>query len=417
MNMMTSASLLAERATERASSSLIGALDAPASFKAACLAALNLTHGQLVMRLPDGRRLSFGDAAAVETILEVKSYAFANKVLRGGDIGLAESFIDGDWDTPHLTSVLTLFSANADRIMGVFRGNPLVRVMNMLGALGRENTRRGSKKNILAHYDLGNAFYETWLDETMTYSSARFDLAPHASLADAQRAKYRALATAMNLKPGETVLEIGCGWGGFAEVAARDFGAHVTGLTISDEQFDYATERMRRSGLAERVDIVKMDYRDVTGPFDKVASIEMFEAVGEKYWPAYFSKIHEVLKPGGTAALQVITIRDALFDSYRSRIDFIQKYVFPGGMLPSLPRLEQETRRAGLAMSDVQPFGESYADTLAEWNRRFLGAWETVKPLGFDDRFKRLWRFYLSYCEAGFRTKRTDVIQFALTKA
>jgi cyclopropane-fatty-acyl-phospholipid synthase len=416
MNMLSPATLLAERATERASSLLIGALDAPASFKAAAFAALNITQGHLVMVTPDGRRLSFGDASAPETVLEIKSFRFARRLLSGGDIGLAESFMLGEWDTPHLSEVLTLLSANADRIMRVFRGNPLTRLLNLVSSLSRENTRRGSRKNILAHYDLGNAFYESWLDDSMTYSSARFDLAPGASLAEAQRAKYRALAKTMHLRPGETVLEIGCGWGGFAEVAATEFGAIVTGLTISDEQFAFASERLRRAGLQDRVSILKTDYRDIEGAFDKVASIEMFEAVGEKYWPGYFAKVHDVLKPDGRAGLQVITIRDELFESYRSRVDFIQKYVFPGGMLPSIERLEAETARAGLHMEDAQAFGQSYAETLAAWNKRFIGAWDRIRPLGFDEQFKRLWRFYLSYCEAGFRTKRTDVVQFALKR-
>lgn len=410
------ATLLPERANERASSLLIASLDAPASFKAVCFAALNLTEGQLVMALPGGRRLSFGDATAPETLLEVKSYAFAKRVISGGDIGLGESFMLGEWDTPHLSAVLTLLSANADRIMKVFRGNPLTRLMNVFGSLSRENTRAGSRRNILAHYDLGNSFYESWLDETMTYSSARFDRAPCASLADGQRAKYRALAETMQLRPGDHVLEIGCGWGGFAEFAATAFGARVTGLTISDEQFAFATARMQRAGLSERVSILKTDYRDIVGQFDRIASIEMFEAVGEKYWPTYFSRIHDLMKPDGRAGLQIITIRDELFEGYRSRVDFIQKYVFPGGMLPSMERLEVVTKAAGLRIDDLQSFGESYADTLAAWNKRFIGAWDRVRPLGFDERFKRLWRFYLSYCEAGFRTRRTDVVQFALSR-
>jgi len=417
MSIMTVESVSAARASERATAASIASLKAPASFKAACVAALNLREGRLIIVLPDGRRLSFGDSDVPEVVLQVKSYAFAARIVRNGDIGLAEGYMAGEWDTPDLSALLTFLSGNADRIIKIFRGNPIVRAMNLVSHLGRENTRSGSKKNILAHYDLGNRFYETWLDRTMTYSSARFDETPGADLADAQLAKYRSLARSMRLQPGEHVLEIGCGWGGFAEVAAKEFGARVTGLTISDEQFAFAGARMQREGLADKVDIRMLDYRDVEGQFDKVASIEMFEAVGEKYWPAYFAKISEVLKPGGSAGLQIITIRDDLFDSYRSRVDFIQQYVFPGGMLPSLARLEQETSRAGLTQGPVEAFGESYADTLAEWGRRFRHAWGDINQLGFDERFKRLWQFYLSYCEAGFRTKRTDVVQLALTKA
>ncbi|MBL8557557.1 MAG: class I SAM-dependent methyltransferase [Hyphomonadaceae bacterium] len=407
---------MAPAIAERASPALIASLKAPAAFKAAAMAALNLREGRLVMVLPDGRRISFGDRDEPEVLLRIINYAFAQRIVRNGDIGLAEGYMAGEWDTPDLSALLTFLSGNADRIIRVFRGNPLVQAMNLIGNIGRENTRSGSKKNIHAHYDLGNRFYEAWLDGTMTYSAARFDRSPGADLERAQLEKYRALAASMNLKPGEHVLEIGCGWGGFADVAAREYGATVTGLTISQEQFDFASARMQREGLNDKVDIRMLDYRDVEGRFDKVASIEMFEAVGEKYWPQYFSKVSDVLKPGGAAGLQIITIRDDLFDSYRSRVDFIQQYVFPGGMLPSLARLEEETSRAGLRQQGVQAFGESYADTLAAWGDRFLSAWSEISRLGFDERFKRLWQFYLSYCEAGFRSGRTDVVQLALQK-
>ncbi|HVY02949.1 MAG TPA: cyclopropane-fatty-acyl-phospholipid synthase family protein, partial [Caulobacterales bacterium] len=255
-----------------------------------------------------------------------------------------------------------------------------------------------------------------WLDPTMTYSSAKFD-SPGQDLTSAQLNKYRALAERLDLQPGDRVLEIGCGWGGFAEVAARDYGARVTGVTISNAQRDFAVQRMARLGLSDRVDIQLRDYRDVEGRFDKVASIEMFEAVGESYWPAYFRKVAEALKSGGRAALQIITIDEALFAAYRRRADFIQRYIFPGGMLPTVARLRQEAERAGLAWDAMQNFGASYADTLAHWGRRFAAKWDEIRTLGFDERFKRLWAFYLSYCEAGFRTRRTDVVQVGLAKA
>jgi len=417
MNMMTTASSISPVAAERATPALIASLKAPAAFKAAGMAALNLREGRLRMILPDERQLAFGDSDQPEAILRIRDFAFASRIVRNGDIGLAEGYIAGEWDTPDLSALLTFLSGNADRIIAIFRGNPLVQAMNLISNLGRENTRSGSKKNILAHYDLGNRFYEAWLDKTMTYSAARFDKLPGADLERAQLEKYRALARSMNLQADDHVLEIGCGWGGFADVAAREFGARVTGLTISDEQFAFAAARMQREGLNDKVDIRMLDYRDVKGQFDKVASIEMFEAVGEKYWPQYFSTVSGVLKPGGAAGLQIITIRDDLFERYRSRVDFIQQYVFPGGMLPSLTRLEQETARAGLQQDGVQAFGVSYADTLAEWGRRFRSAWGEISELGFDERFRRLWQFYLSYCEAGFRTGRTDVVQLALRKA
>lgn len=402
---------------ERATSSLIAALKAPATFKACAMAALNVRDGRLVMQLPDGRRLEFGDLPEPVHEMHVKDYRFARRILGNGDIGLAEGYMAGEWDTPDLSGVLTFLNANVDRILAVFRGkNPLMRAMHALTHLSRENTRTGSRKNILAHYDLGNRFYEKWLDRTMTYSAARFDRTACGDLTNAQLEKYRALARHIDLKEGEHVLEIGCGWGGFAEVAAKEFGARVTGLTISDEQLAFAAARMQREGISDHVDIRLQDYRDVRGPFDKVASIEMFEAVGEKYWPAYFGKVAEVLKPGGRAGLQIITIRDDLFDRYRSRVDFIQRYVFPGGMLPSLARLDEETARAGLRRDAVDAFGVSYAETLAEWGRRFRAAWQDIRVLGFDERFRRLWQFYLSYCEAGFRTGNTDVVQIALAK-
>ena len=277
------------------------------------------------------------------------------------------------------------------------------------------NTKSGSKRNIMAHYDLGNSFYEKWLDRTMTYSSARFD--DHdTDLASAQKHKYCTLAETMSLKPDETVLEIGSGWGGFAEYAAKDIGAYVTGVTISKAQLDFAQERIFREGLAEKVNFRLQDYRDLSGQYDKIASIEMFEAVGQEYWPAYFDKLRECLKPGGVAGLQIITIDDRYFDHYQARPDFIQRYVFPGGMLPSIPQLRKQIENAGLIWQDAFAFGQDYAKTLNVWTERFLDAWEAIAPLGFDEQFKKLWRFYLAYCEAGFRAKSTDVIQAAVMR-
>ncbi|HUO11635.1 MAG TPA: cyclopropane-fatty-acyl-phospholipid synthase family protein, partial [Caulobacteraceae bacterium] len=245
--------------------------------------------------------------------------------------------------------------------------------------------------------------------------AARYER-PGESLNEAQHNKYASLARRLELGPDHHVLEIGCGWGGFAEFAAREVGARVTGITISPAQYEFAKKRLYDLGLAERADIRLIDYRDVEGQFDRVASIEMFEAVGEAYWPTYFRKIRDVLSPGGRAGLQIITIRDELFAQYRRRADFIQKYVFPGGMLPSEKRLKEETARAGLEWRDVVRFGQNYADTLAEWRGRFEAAWDDIKGLGFDERFRRLWRFYLGYCEAGFRTERTNVVQLSLTR-
>lgn len=399
----------------RATSSLISALRAPASAKAVLFALLQIKGGATVVSLPNGKRLRFGDDGVAAVDFKIRDYRFARRVLLNGDIGFAEGLMAGEWETDDLSALLTLLADNVERFKRLLEGSPVGKAMNWLRHLSNANTKNGSRKNILAHYDLGNRFYEAWLDPSMTYSSARFDTKVR-DLEAAQHAKYRALAEHLDLKPTDHVLEIGCGWGGFAEFAAREYGARVTGITISDEQFAYATARMERAGLAHLVEIKRQDYRDVEGQFDKVASIEMFEAVGEQYWPTYFAKIADVLKPGGRAGLQIITIKDELFATYRKRADFIQRYVFPGGMLASVERLKEETAKAGLAWREIEAFGQSYAQTLAAWADRFKAKWSDIRALGFDERFKQLWLFYLSYCEAGFRTGRTNVVQLELAK-
>lgn len=402
-------------ATARATSGLIATLGAPASAKAVLLALLQLKGGSAVVTLPEGRQLAFGDGAGPSVDFQIRSYQFANRVLRSGDIGFAEGLMAGEWESNDLSALLTLLASNVERFTRLLEGGPIGKALHWMRHLSNANTKSGSRRNILAHYDLGNEFYSAWLDASMTYSSARFD-AQVRDLESGQRAKYEALAEHLELKPTDHVLEIGCGWGGFAEYAAREHGVRVTGITISDEQLAYARARMERAGLSDRVEIRRQDYRDVEGQFDKVASIEMFEAVGEKYWPAYFGKIAEVLKPGGKAGLQIITIDERLFEKYRRRADFIQRYVFPGGMLASVERLKEETSKVGLVWREVEAFGQSYAETLAEWARRFKAKWSDIRAMGFDERFKKLWLFYLSYCEAGFRTGRTNVVQLELAK-
>ncbi|WP_135210115.1 SAM-dependent methyltransferase [Vitreimonas flagellata] len=399
----------------RATAAAIHRLKAPARAKAVLLALLNIKGGAIDISTPTGETLRFGDDDRAPIALIVKDYRFANRVLKNGDIGFAESWMSHEWETSDLSALLTLLADNIERFKRVFEGSFFGKAMNWVRHLSRDNTREGSRRNIHEHYDLGNRFYEAWLDPSMTYSSARFD-ATVADLEAGQRAKYKALAEHLDLKPGDHVLEIGCGWGGFAEFAAREYGARVTGITISEEQLAYAKARIERAGLSDRVDIRIQDYRDVEGQFDKVASIEMFEAVGERHWSTYFGKIADVLKPGGRAALQIITIKHDLFEAYRTRADFIQRYVFPGGMLASVERLKEETAKAGLAWRKAEAFGQSYAVTLAEWSRRFQAKWNDIRAMGFDERFKQLWLFYLSYCEAGFRTGRTDVVQLQLAK-
>jgi len=388
---------------------------APGVFRTAVrICAENWWQGSLTWVLPGGEEIPCkGTQPGPEARLIVRDYRFIRRCLTGGVIGFAEGYMAGEWETPDLPALLTAFALNFDRLQALVAGNPVVRAINFLVHLMNRNDREGSRRNIHAHYDLGNAFYSRWLDASMTYSSAVYDH-PGEPLAEAQRNKYAALARAMDLRSGQSVLEIGCGWGGFAEFAAAEVGARVTGITISREQYDFARKRLFDQGLAEKADIQLIDYRDVEGRFDRVASIEMFEAVGEEYWPTYFDKIRQVLTPGGRAGLQIITIRDELFDVYRRRADFIQKYIFPGGMLPSEARLKRVTDAAGLGWQEVARYGQHYADTLSEWSHRFEAAWEDVRKLGFDERFRRMWSFYLGYCEAGFRTGRTDVIQLSL---
>ena len=381
------------------------------------LAARNWGYGAFEVTLPQGETIRIeGSQPGPTARLTVRDYRFVRRVMSAGAVGFGEGYMAGEWDTPDLSELLQVLSQNFERLQVLVEGRPLMRLINSLTHLGRRNTRAGARRNIHALYDLGEAFYGAWLDPSMTYSSAVFS-SPGASLQAAQEAKYAALARSIDIRPEHHVLEIGCGWGGFAEYAAGKLGARVTAVTISQAQYDYAKRRMFEQGLADRAEILLTDYRDVQGRFDRVASIEMFEAVGEAYWPAYFDKVSQVLAPDGRAGLQIITIKDELFSHYRRNTDFIQKYVFPGGMLPSESRLMQEIDRAGLTWQSAARYGQDYARTLAQWAARFQAAWRAITELGFDERFRRLWLFYLSYCEAGFRTGRTDVIQVSLAKA
>lgn len=378
---------------------------------------LRIQWGSLTVRLPNGPALRFeGRERGDHGELHVLDYRAVRKLLSSDGIGFAEAYIAGHVDSPDMARFLEVFARNRTMMAEALRGGRLGAWMHRLYHLLHANTKRGAQRNIHAHYDLGNAFYGAWLDRTMTYSSALFDTGAN-DLAAAQTRKYEALAEAMDLRPEHHVLEIGCGWGGFAEYAAGEIGCTVTGITISHEQLAFARERMARAGLADKVEIRFQDYRDVDDRFDRVASIEMFEAVGEAYWPAYFGKIRDVLRPGGRAALQIITIDDASFDEYRRSADFIQRYIFPGGMLPSPSVLRARIAEAGLSITGSREFGLDYAATLRAWQERFLDAWPKIEPLGFDEKFRRLWLYYLAYCEAGFRSANTDVTQIALARA
>ncbi len=384
----------------------------PRKARLALSALTRLPRGTLVVRTPEGLLLELGgNAPGPRAEVVLKNWNLPVRAFTAATIGVAESYMDGDWESPDVTSFLELFVVNEEAGEEVAGGsNWLITTFQRLRHWLNANTRSGSRRNIAAHYDLGNDFYRAWLDPSMTYSSALYAGGAN-DLESAQNAKYRALARDAGIGPGDHVLEIGCGWGGFAEFAAREIGCRVTGLTISREQHDFAAERIRKAGLAEKVDIRLQDYRDETGRYDRIASIEMFEAVGEKYWPVFFSKMKECLRAGGTAGLQIITIKDDAFDRYRVRPDFIQRYVFPGGMLPSPEKLRSLGDQFGLSYARERIFPQDYARTLADWRGRFWDSWDRIRPLGFDDRFKKLWEFYLHYCEAGFRAEYIDVRQ------
>lgn len=352
-----------------------------------------------------------GPAAA----MAIHDHAFAWRLLNGGDIGIAEAYLRREWDTPDLTQFLYIFCVNHDLIQAMLGNKPLMRFVQTMRHWFNRNTRTQSRRNIHAHYDIGNSFYSAWLDPSMTYSSALFEDGA-SDLTAAQHNKYRRLAEGIDLKPDQRVLEIGCGWGGFAEYAAKNFGARVVGLTISREQYDFASKRIQNAGLNERVEIRFQDYRDERSQYERIASIEMIEAVGEQFWPRYFSQLRDRLLPGGLAGIQAITIQDRFFETYRREVDFIQRYVFPGGMLPSPKVLTSLGERFGIPVIRERIFGEDYARTLATWRDNFRTAWPTLTPLGFDERFRRLWEYYLAYCEAGFLSGNIDVRQVIFAK-
>ena len=377
-----------------------------------------LEHGCLTLQFPDGQTASYGRAydGKQHVSLHLNDWQLLRAVLKSGDIGFAESYIAGHWTTSSLAGLIELISHNRQQletvIYGSWWGNLLYRLKHLLN----RNSRTGSKKNIHAHYDIGNQFYQLWLDPSMTYSSAIFSDEQSENLEAAQDNKYRRILQQLDLPAQAKVLEIGCGWGGFAEMAIRDASAHVTGLTLSTEQLQYAQQRLQQTGLLERSDLKILDYRDAEGEYDAIASIEMFEAVGEAYWPDYFACIKRNLKPGGQACVQSIVIADELFERYRKGTDFIQQYIFPGGMLPSVEKFHSMAKEYGLEVHDTYLFGLDYARTLQLWRHAFMDKLAQVKAQGFDDGFLRTWEFYLAYCEAGFRAGSINVAQFSLRK-
>tara|TARA_B100000405_G_scaffold138551_1_gene96986 strand:+ start:439 stop:1656 length:1218 start_codon:yes stop_codon:yes gene_type:complete len=375
-----------------------------------------LNSGRVDFILPDGRRFrAEGSKPGPVAEVTINNPDVFARLVREGDLGFCDAYLDGWWTTPDLQAFMDFIHADNDDMYDGFPGMALVRAWEKARFWFQSNTKRQALKNISYHYDLGNDFYSLWLDETMTYSSALFNTSQE-SLEKAQIAKYASMVDQMGVKPGDHVLEIGCGWGGFAEYAAKERGLKVTGLTISKEQLDYANKRIKSKGLSDKVNLKLQDYRDETGVYDGVASIEMFEAVGEKYWPVYFDKIKQCLKPGKQATLQIITIQDARWDVYRKSVDFIQKYIFPGGMLPSPSVLRQEIHRAGLSVQHSIEFGKSYSQTLRRWFEVFNNKWDNISAMGFDDRFRRMWNFYLTSCAATFESGNCDVTQITLQK-
>lgn len=376
----------------------------------------NADIGEIGLTFPNGAVYRHaGSQAGPDAAIKVHRLAAIRKTMLRGDIGLAEGYMDGDWSTPDLAALLDYGYRNEDALAGSMRASTVFASLLRLRHRLRANTRRGAKRNIAYHYDLGNNFYRLWLDESMTYSSALFEHDDQ-SLEEGQTAKYRRIMSSLGLGANDHVLEIGCGWGGFAELAARETGCRVTCLTLSNEQAAYARQRIADAGLSDRVEIRIQDYRDVPEQFDKIVSIEMFEAVGEENWPVYFGKVHDNLKPGGRANLQIITVADERFESYRRNIDFVRRYIFPGGLLPTKAVLAEHVEAARMRLAETFSFGHSYADTLRRWYRTFEERWAEIAPLGFDERFRRMWAFYLCGCEASFESDACDVSQFLIER-
>ena len=380
-----------------------------------------LQHGTLSVQWPDGQVQQFGqlaeDQSGIHATLHLHNWTPLTEALKSGDIGFAESYIAGDWTTTNLADLLQLLVANRRDMEEVIYGHWLGRLFYRIRHLLHRNTRSNSKKNIHAHYDLGNAFYELWLDPTMNYSSAWFDGNLKQPMADAQIAKVRRALRMVEAKPGDRILEIGCGWGALAEIGGLEFGAQMHGVTLSHEQLAFAQARMQRLGLSDSTQLKLQDYRDINeAPYDAICSIEMIEAVGQEYWPTYFESVAKLLKSGGKACIQTIVIDDALFERYVKSTDFIQQYIFPGGCLPCPREFRAQAERAGLKVVDELLFGLDYAETLRRWRHQFMADKAQVLQLGFDERFIRIWEFYLAYCEAAFEQHNIDVVQFTLLK-
>ncbi len=390
---------------------------APAAARTVFRLLQQLRHGSLTIELPDGSVQTVGDGQGPHISIHLHNWNAFGAALKSGDIGFAESYIAGDWTTPDLAGLLGLLLANRKALDEVIFGSWVGRLAYRLRHLLNRNTKSNSRKNIHAHYDLGNAFYTLWLDGTMNYSSALFEEGLDQDMQQAQHAKVRRALRMAGVQSGDRVLEIGCGWGALAEKATVEFGAQVTGVTLSTEQLAWAQKRLAALGVDTRADLRLQDYRDIhDGPYDAVCSIEMLEAVGREYWPTYFQSVARLLKTGGRACIQTIVIQDALFERYIRSTDFIQQYIFPGGCLPCPAEVRRQAQAAGLQVVDELAFGRDYAETCRRWRADFMAQREKVLALGFDERFIRIWEFYLAYCEAGFDAGDIDVVQYTLSR-
>ena len=377
----------------------------------------NIRHGRLRVMLPSGAVIEkIGSEAGPEAVIVIRRWRMLRRVIAAGDIGFAEGYLDEDWTTPDLTALIRFAARNTEALSRAVEGSPLMRLFNRAKHLLNANTKHGSRRNIKAHYDLGNDFYKEWLDPSMLYSSGIFDQSAQ-TLEASQQKKLERILEKLDLDGSKNLLEIGCGWGALAVFLAGRANARVMGVTLSPSQLAWAKDAAEKAEKSDQVDLRLQDYRDLDGQFDRIVSIEMFEAVGEAYWPNYFATLKRCLKPGGRVVLQIISIEEGRFDSYRRDTDFIQKYIFPGGFLPSDSALKAAVSKAGFVLSDKELFGKSYARTLAEWRARFHARWPAIAALGFDERFRRLWHYYLCYCEAGFEEGSIDVGLYTIEHA
>lgn len=377
----------------------------------------NAARGVLSLTLPNGNSVEFGEHRCehLNPVIVLHNWKAVRKAFTGGDLGWSEAYMDGDWDSPDIAMLVEWIVVNEENFGGMLDSGKVEGAFQKWRHQRNANSKRGSRRNISYHYDLGNEFYQHWLDASMTYSAAYYT-SEHQTLAEAQYAKYQRIIDFLDIKDGDSILEIGCGWGGFAEQVCRQKNVSLHGITLSERQLEFAQQRLAKANTLGTADFTLTDYRDADGEYDHIVSIEMLEAVGEKYWPTYFDTVYNRLKPGGSASIQVITIEDKRFEPYSSSPDFIQTYIFPGGMLPTPDIFKEQATSAGLKVTDEEAFGMGYARTLRDWRDAFQQRWEEIVPLGFDKRFQRMWHYYLTYCEGGFRGNSIDVYQFVLEK-